>query len=1338
MRKKASIIFAVTFVFAALLYASRGPDISNTLKKLILPELELATGKKFVANKIYINILPLFVEMRGVRALDDNGDSILELERVKGYVGLSGLFSREIFLTRLMIKNPGISTNKEQLSEILDNVKLYLAKETKKPFKVIVKSIEMTDAKVRLQDADSQVKLDGLRAGVILSGTPDVHISAQKFSIRGKGIADLQGMFETVFTINDGTVKIKKLNITSHHSDLATKGSIDISGSKGIFDTRLTLLVSTVKKIFGLKSSGEGKLFAEGIVKLDKLKPGLKTTFVDVKVSGDLRLEALMELLKVKEQLKGSLDVQGEIKGYLNNLNGSGVADLKKGNLFGVDVDALNCKVSYKDGLLKFDNGVAHLYGGAALVEATLKLPVVNFYTLHVKAKDVNSKGIFKLIAWDPLIPEGKVSGEITSSGSSFSPAGTFFYRSVPREGDILDRVNDVSGSYKMSDDVISFSSLTVKTGIAKVSAIGTIDLGAKTLAFSGAGTTGNMKEFSAPYFTALSGPGSFKVSVRGALSDPELEAVLDSDRAAFNTALLEARDVFNAKIYSVDSFTTSVVYRKNMLSVKTLTARSAKEEMDIKGNIYFKQANKLFDLGYPDFDLTVRGSNMSVKGIADVFRDSPPFSGTFDTTFKLQGHKEDVGAIGDFSARNLSFDNKLIGNIVRGNVTYGKKKFIFHSMGIRRGNSTGNIAGSISLNKHFSFTAQGEKIGIPDLIPEKYGGKLVVMGHAIETGTLLDSLYFTHLMMRGEGTFEHPRISAAGEINGGSNKGRFIGKGNFAMTLDGKEITATAGILDGKLTARGKATLSGEVPWSADIDLLPARYDAILTNFMKELPDDLLLMLKGSIHMQGDGKHLNAVASIDKAHLFLYGTGFSNSSTINARLLDGKLSIDKLSMKSDSTELRIGGEVVAGKGYDLFIEGSSSLAPVKVLSRSIDVIKGNATFVFAVTGDWDKPKINGDMDITGGTLGLKGIHNRLSSVSAYIYVDDDRIVVSKVNGKISGGDISASGSAYLQRFALKRFFLESQVRGVTAVLEKDLWVNLDGTLQYRGTLETQTLSGDISVKKARYSERVEWKSWLLKSIRKERVIAEVGRLDMTNLNIRLSGSNLLIDNNVARSSMKMDLFLRGTVGQPILLGKIEATEGVVFFRNNEFKILRSVVDFSNPNRIHPYFDIVAETKTRSYTIRLSLSGYVEQFNFSISSDPPLNEADIVSLLTVGQIGKNLKGLEGGIGAGEATSFLTGKLQDVLEERLKTVTGFDRVQIDPYISKSTGTVTPRLTVAKRLMNDKLYVTYSTSVATGEEQVWKLEYPIGANTSLVGARDERGGLGGDVKFRFEFK
>jgi translocation and assembly module TamB len=217
-----------------------------------------------------------------------------------------------------------------------------------------------------------------------------------------------------------------------------------------------------------------------------------------------------------------------------------------------------------------------------------------------------------------------------------------------------------------------------------------------------------------------------------------------------------------------------------------------------------------------------------------------------------------------------------------------------------------------------------------------------------------------------------------------------------------------------------------------------------------------------------------------------------------------------------------------------------------------------------------------------------------------------------------------------------------------------------------------------------------------------------------------------------------MDLVVRGTMGQPALLGRIETINGIVYFRNNEFSLLKGVVDFANPNEISPYFDILAESRIKNYTVRLSLDGHIDQFNFALSASPALEESDILSLLTVGDVGKNLKGLEGGIGAAEATSFLTGKMQDVAEDRLKTITGVDRLQIDPSVSRTAGTVSPRVTLSKKLIGEHLYATYSASADVKEGQIIKLEYLLSKNSSLVGVRDAQGGIGADIKFRFEFK
>lgn len=1335
MKKRIIYALLLGVILSLIFYALRGPNVSNELKRLILPELETATGKKFIAEKMSINLIPLFIEIKNVKAFDDQGNRFFAVKRVKGYIGLSGLLKKEIIIKRLAIKEPQIDTGREDSEKIIDNVKQYLAKETKMPFKIVVKSIDVSNSTVSLKDKDIQVSAEGLSSEILLSNTPRVRISSKEISFVKKGFPEYNAMLETAFILKEDRIDLKMLNLFHNNSRMNSSGIFDIKRLGGEFRAEIDLFVESIKKIFDLKGAGDGRISGRGFIKFDDLKTGINKIFLDLRLKGDIYIETLMELLEVKETLKGYLNFEGQISGYLNNLQGSAKAKIKSGNLFNVEVDNLNCNISYKEGIMKFSNGSASLYKGTALVEAMITLPVVDYYSFKVKVKDASSKGLFKLIKWDPHIPEGRVTGEIESSGSEFNPHGKFSYISAPKGRDILDRIKEINGEFRMTGNEIYLSDMFISTDRSNLLTTGRVDLQNNELFFSGNGATSDVNELSSPYFTALSGPGKFNLTVSGVFEDPTLDLRFISNNMVFFTSEMGISDVLENRTLKLDAAEGAMTYRKNLLDVKNILVRSNKEEYKAVGKVYFRKAQELFELKEPDYDLNISAKNIDIKALSDMFQEKPIFSGNLSTDFRLYGRSDDIRVSGNFRTNNFELQSSEFGVIgldyMDGRISYSKREFSFDDLNIKKGASTLNANGKISLDKRFSFTAGSRQIKVVDLIPHKI---------KLEDSQLefIKTISLTDTRVKGEGTFSNPNIEIKSNLTGGIYRGAPLGKGMIKGILSNRHADIIAAILDGKLSIEGRAELIEDLPWSAVIELQPARYDFIITRFLKDIPEDLLLSLSGSIKAHGDKNRINATAKINRAHLSLYGIGFANSADIIASLQDRKLSIDSLSMKGEATEFNLSGSINIGRNYDLLFEGSSLLAPLKAVSRTIDTIRGNASFVFSVAGDWDRPRISGGIDVSNGFLGFKDITHRLTAVSAYIYVQDDRIVIEQADGKISGGDINISGIAYLDGFSIKRFFLESRLNDITTSVSKDFWITFGGKLYYRGTMESQILLGDIDLKKAKYSERIEWKTWLLKARQKEKPKVEMTKLDKTNLNIRVSGENMLIDNNVARASMKMDILLRGTVSQPIALGKVDTNEGIVYFRNNEFKVLKASVDFSDPNQINPYFNIAAETSVRNYNIKLNLDGYIDQFNLSLSSTPALDEIDIFSLLTVGQIGRHLKGLEGGIGAGEATSFVTGKLQDVFEERLKTITGFDRVQIDPHVSQSVGTVMPRVTVSKRLLGDKLYVTYSTAVGAGEEQVLKMEYTLGKNASLVGIRDEKGGIGGDIKFRFEFK
>jgi len=59
------------------------------------------------------------------------------------------------------------------------------------------------------------------------------------------------------------------------------------------------------------------------------------------------------------------------------------------------------------------------------------------------------------------------------------------------------------------------------------------------------------------------------------------------------------------------------------------------------------------------------------------------------------------------------------------------------------------------------------------------------------------------------------------------------------------------------------------------------------------------------------------------------------------------------------------------------------------------------------------------------------------------------------------------------------------------------------------------------------------------------------------------------------------DLDLRGTYDRPVLVGRGEVERGEFNFEGKRYVITRGTIDFNNPTRIEPFFDIETETLVR-------------------------------------------------------------------------------------------------------------------------------------------------------------
>jgi hypothetical protein len=176
--------------------------------------------------------------------------------------------------------------------------------------------------------------------------------------------------------------------------------------------------------------------------------------------------------------------------------------------------------------------------------------------------------------------------------------------------------------------------------------------------------------------------------------------------------------------------------------------------------------------------------------------------------------------------------------------------------------------------------------------------------------------------------------------------------------------------------------------------------------------------------------------------------------------------------------------------------------------------------------------------------------------------------------------------------------------------------------------------------------------------------------------------------------------------------------------------VTRGTIDFLNPSRIEPFFDLEAETRIRipsaaeTYRVTLGVSGTLDgRMNLELNSDPPLPTVNIISLLfgqTTDLVNPELQALRPQAATQSEEQLLkagilrvlaggiTGSVGRVVEQSL----GVDTVQISPSLGTETDPLTPtaRLIVGKRL-SSRAFLTYSRSVGTTTrgEQIVILEY-----------------------------
>lgn len=374
-----------------------------------------------------------------------------------------------------------------------------------------------------------------------------------------------------------------------------------------------------------------------------------------------------------------------------------------------------------------------------------------------------------------------------------------------------------------------------------------------------------------------------------------------------------------------------------------------------------------------------------------------------------------------------------------------------------------------------------------------------------------------------------------------------------------------------------------------------------------------------------------------------------------------------------------------------------------------------------------------------------------LSNASVATFVGTDRLTFDRIKGQIlftanqvqtdrltgylgGGGFVASGGAAITDDLKLSGFRVSVNGTNVTVPLPEDFTTTGDAKLEITGTRGNDGnlntfISGSILARRSLFTKEIDLAN-IISSRNEGSLSSGPSSIRAPRFDLTIEGRNaLVIRNNLADLTASASLRLTGTTENPQVSGRITASSGTVFFRNDRYDVQRGVLDFPPNTSIEPVINLQAEAEIGGYQVFVNLSGPLtdtEQLSATVRSSPALPQADVISLITTG----NLSNTQAGIptlaqtGINTAADILTDAIiSNPARKATDKLFGLNVFEIDPIISGQRLNPSARLTVGRQI-NNNLRVTYATNLSQDQNQVVALEYRVSNKLSVVAQYEQR--------------
>jgi translocation and assembly module TamB len=592
-------------------------------------------------------------------------------------------------------------------------------------------------------------------------------------------------------------------------------------------------------------------------------------------------------------------------------------------------------------------------------------------------------------------------------------------------------------------------------------------------------------------------------------------------------------------------------------------------------------------------------------------------------------------------------------------------------------------------------------------------------------------------LMFRADanGTLEQPNLHANLEVKDITFEGKPIGQVNATAHSSGSDVLydVRSTLIGAQVAANGQTSLVGDFETQARLTIANVDVARVMSEFSTSTLK-VNSVISGTIAVAGPvarPKQLAGTAVLDTLNVTAQGIELKSAEPVRASLRGGVVTLDSMHITGDDTDMRAGGTAQVfgdtnpqGGRLHLTANGSVNLGLAHTFNPDL-ITSGHLTFKMGVEGRMKQPEMTGTVAFQNANLAIDGVPNGLSNLNGTMVFNQNRLEVKDVKGVSGGGTISMGGFVSYQKGLYAD--LTASADNVRVRLY-GLSASANAKLEMQGGPSSLLLSGNVLITRFGIGPDVDFAAFAgaggIPAAPDPNAISNKVRMDVRVT----SAPQLDFQNSYAKLAGTVDLRVQGTIAQPSILGTIRVTDGSATFAGTKYQLDRGTIYFSNPVRIDPIIDLDVSTRVENYDVTIGLHGTSTSLKPTYRSEPPLTEADIFNLLTLGRTQEEAQinsQQQEQAGTDPMTSaLLGGALNATVSSRVNKLFGAGSVKIDPAFVGTLGNSTARITVQEPL-SKQLTLVYATNVNETAQQLIQLQYQINENTSLVMTRDESG-------------